>query len=707
MVSSLHRNRVARVATCNLCQWALDFDGNLERIKRSIDEARAQGARYRLGPELEIPGYGCEDHFNEIDTEVHSWECIATLLQQGFSDGIVVDVGAPATHKGVRYNCRVFLLDRRVLLIRPKLALANDGNYREPRYFSTWSRRKTLNEYHLPGEIREVTGQTTCPIGDAYIQFTDATLASETCEELFTPAAPHIDLALAGVEIITNGSGSHHQLRKLDTRLELMQNATRKAGGAYLYANQQGCDGGRLYYDGCASVIVNGDVVAQGSQFSVNEVETIVANVDLNQIDGYRGCLSSMRDQASQASLYPVVNVDFCLCDSSNDTVSPSVEPRYLRAEEEIARGPACWLWDYLRRSGAVGFLLPLSGGADSASVAAIVGCMCQMVYEAMHHDAIVASDVMRMCELEDISRIKSSEDLAQHLLTTVYMGTVNSSTETRDRSSRLSAEIGAYHLDVKIDTVVLALTQLFTLVTGKSPRFKVHGGSHPENAALQNIQARIRMVIAFLLAQLMPWARGKHGFLLVLGSGNVDEALRGYLTKYDCSSADLNPIGGVSKHDLRKFLKWAAVALNYPSLAEIESAPPTAELEPLDSDGGVQQTDEVDMGMTYEELSVFGRLRKMSMCGPVSMFCALRDKWRGMEPRVVAEKVKFFFKQYGINRHKVTVLTPSYHAESYSPDDNRFDHRQILYRSSWRWQFDMIDTIIGDAKDFPSSAMR
>lgn len=46
--------------------------------------------------------------------------------------------------------------------------------------------------------------------------------------------------------------------------------------------------------------------------------------------------------------------------------------------EEEIALGPACWLWDYLRRSGASGYLLPLSGGADSSSTAAIVGSMCQ-----------------------------------------------------------------------------------------------------------------------------------------------------------------------------------------------------------------------------------------------------------------------------------------------------------------------------------------
>ncbi len=51
-------------------------------------------------------------------------------------------------------------------------------------------------------------------------------------------------------------------------------------------------------------------------------------------------------------------------------------------------------------------------------------------------------------------------------------------------------------------------------------------------------------MVLAFFLAQLMPWVRGKQGFLLVLGTANVDEGLRGYLTKYDCSSADLNPIG-------------------------------------------------------------------------------------------------------------------------------------------------------------------
>ena len=60
----------------------------------------------------------------------------------------------------------------------------------------------------------------------------------------------------------------------------------------------------------------------------------------------------------------------------------------------------------------------------------------------------------------------------------------------------------------------------------------QVDGGSNIENLGLQNIQARIRMVLAFMLASLLPWVHSKSGFYLVLGSSNVDEGLRGYLTK-------------------------------------------------------------------------------------------------------------------------------------------------------------------------------
>jgi NAD+ synthase (glutamine-hydrolysing) len=60
--------------------------------------------------------------------------------------------------------------------------------------------------------------------------------------------------------------------------------------------------------------------------------------------------------------------------------------------------------------------------------------------------------------------------------------------------------------------------------------------------------------------------------------------------------------------------------------LDEFLDAPPTAELEPRTED--YEQTDEADMGMSYSELSVFGRLRKQFKMGPFSMFKRLLNDW-------------------------------------------------------------------------------
>ena len=169
-------------------------------------------------------------------------------------------------------------------------------------------------------------------------------------------------------------------------------------------------------------------------------------------------------------------------------------------------------------------------------------------------------------------------------------------------------------------------------------------------------------MVIAYLFAQMLPTVRKRPGggSLLVLGSANVDESLVGYLTKYDCSSADINPIGGISKTDLRKFIKWASTNFNLPILDDFINATPTAELEPITKD--YVQSDEADMGMTYDELSVFGRLRKVHKLGPWGMWERLIHDWRDkMGPREVYEKVRRFFWCYTVNRHKATVITPAY----------------------------------------------
>ena len=100
-------------------------------------------------------------------------------------------------------------------------------------------------------------------------------------------------------------------------------------------------------------------------------------------------------------------------------------------------------------------------------------------------------------------------------------------------------------------------------------------------------------------------------------------------------------------------------------------------------------------MGLTFEELGVFGRLRKVANCGPVTIFENLLNLWKHLTPAQIGDKVKLFFTHYSINRHKTTTLTPSYHAENYSPDDNRFDHRQFLYNVKWPRQFHWIDKLV------------
>lgn len=686
--------RKVTLAVATLNQWALDFEGNLARIMQSILEAKEMGATYRTGPELEICGYSCEDHFHEPDTYLHCWEVLLEILMSPISQNMLIDVGMPIMHRNVAYNCRVVLYNKQILLIRPKMAMCDDGCYRETRWFSAWTKTLRTEDYYLPRMISVHTGQHTVPIGDAVIATRDTCIGFEMCEELWNVRSTHIDMSLSGVEIISNGSGSYMQLRKAYITADLIKNASYKAGGAYLFSNLRGCDGQRVYFNGCSAIALNGDVISRGKQFSLQDVEVILATIDLEDIRSYRVAMRSRSNIAASAPTYPRISCDFEMS-THNDIFKITncpIQWIYHTPEEEIALGPACWLWDYLRRSGQGGFFLPLSGGVDSSSSATIVHSMCRLVVAAVQDgDDQVLHDVRKILGDPEFTPDNPAA-LCNRLLVTCFMGSVNSSKETRQRASILANQLGSYHIEINIDSAVSALLTIFNAVTGLTPKFRTQGGCPRQNLALQNIQSRIRMVLAYLFAQLMLWVRNRPGGLLVLGSANVDESLRGYMTKYDCSSADVNPIGGISKTDLKKFLLYAKDRFNLPILHDIIGAPPTAELEPL-LEGQLVQTDEQDMGMTYAELSEFGRLRKQAFCGPYSMFCKLVATWKGdLSPKEVADKVKHFFRCYAINRHKMTILTPAIHAESYSPDDNRFDHRPFLYRANWSWQFKAID---------------
>ena len=159
---------------------------------------------------------------------------------------------------------------------------------------------------------------------------------------------------------------------------------------------------------------------------------------------------------------------------------------------------------------------------------------------------------------VKDPSYIPSTpEEICSRIFYTAYLATDNSSQETTQRAASIAAELGANHRYVNFNHIVNSYRGLASEVLGKEAKFESEGGSKSTDLCLQNIQARNRMAITYMIAQLELSSRNIPGFLLVVSSSNLDESLRGYLTKYDCSSGDINPIGSLSKTTLKNYLKW------------------------------------------------------------------------------------------------------------------------------------------------------
>lgn len=116
------------------------------------------------------------------------------LASETLTKDIIVDLGMPVHFKNTLYNCRVICLNQKILLIRPKLFLADGGNASEPRWFTPWykSGMQGTEVIHLSPEIQAITGQKDTVFGNAVIHTIDTSIACETCEELWVPKNPHV-----------------------------------------------------------------------------------------------------------------------------------------------------------------------------------------------------------------------------------------------------------------------------------------------------------------------------------------------------------------------------------------------------------------------------------------------------------------------------------------------------------------------------------
>ena len=259
-------------------------------------------------------------------------------------------------------------------------------------------------------------------------------------------------------------------------------------------------------------VWVNGALVGQGAQFEgLDEVELVVATVDLADVRSKRANFIARSFQASSSPKIPRVEATgFRLCVPQPLALAPTTafSPKLHDPMEEIALGPSGWLWDYLRRSGQRGYFLPLSGGADSSSTAALVAIMCQRVVAELRDEASTPRARARL--LADVRRITRRPDyepsdwreLCGKLFVTCYMASEYSGAATRARAEELARAIGAVHTSIKIDAMTSAVRATFEDISLHTDQFErasmrtkpaMEGGTVTENLALQNIQARAR----------------------------------------------------------------------------------------------------------------------------------------------------------------------------------------------------------------------
>ncbi len=643
--------KLLKIAAGVLNQTPLDWDGNRARIEQAIDMARAARASVLCLPEMCISGYGCEDAFLSPGVQRMAWQVLHELLAR--TAGMVVSLGLPLFHNNALFNAACLVVDGRIAGFVAKRFLAGDGIHYEPRWFKPWpADRRT--DFTVDGQ--------SYPLGDVYFDVGGVKFGFEICEDAWVANRPGAELARRGVDVILNPSASHFAFGKIDVRMRFVLEGSRAFGVSYVYANLLGNEAGRAIYDGGALIASGGQLVAAGPRFSYADQQITSAVID---IDSTR--MVQSRTGSFQPDLTPgedCVAVPFAF-----PTIPPE-RPRIEREpwesgphvkEEEFTRAVTLALFDYLRKSRARGFVVSLSGGADSSAVSCLCAMMVRRGVQELGRDAWLA----KLAYLTELSDTTSDDEIIHHLLTCVYQSTRNSTDTTRNAARSVAEAIGAEYLQLDVDELVQHYQRIVSEAIGRPFDWT------RDDLALQNIQARTRSPSVWLLANLRN--------ALLLSTSNRSEAAVGYATMDGDTSGGLCPIAGIDKAYLRRWLVWLETigpdGLG-PILAlqVVNVQPPTAELRPPTS----KQTDEADL-MPYELLDAVERAAIRDKRTPLEVLQLMQIAFPQYNLRELATWVERFFRLWCRNQWKRERYAPSFHLDDENLDPKTWCRFPIL----------------------------
>ncbi|MBL7870494.1 MAG: NAD(+) synthase [Cyclobacteriaceae bacterium] len=614
-----------RIGGATVNQTPLDWTNNVNNIISAIEEAKKEKVLILCFPELCLTGYGCEDLFLSDWLSEHAWLHLQEIIPH--CDSITTCIGLPVRIDGITYNGVCVIRNKKIIGITFKQNLARDGVHYEPRWFDPWP----------IGLVKEIVrdGQPI-QVGDLIYDTHGIKFGFEICEDAWRKEKrPGYRLARQGVDLIMNPSASHFAMGKSELReKEVVIDGSRKFNCAYLFVNLLGNEAGRMIYDG-----------------------------DL--IFGQQGNIIKLNERLSFKS-FNLHWCDFNFENPASTKVHPITDNKKLN--EEFTKAASLALYDYLRKSKAKGFVLSLSGGADSSLCAVLVA---EMVRRASHE-----LGVDKFCTSLEIRKTENINAAVSQLLSCAYQGTRNSSDATFTSAKGLALSLGAEFHQWEIDQEVTSFETKIEKALGRKLTWA------QDDIAKQNIQARARSPIIWMLANI------KRAVLLT--TSNRSEGDVGYATMDGDTSGSLAPIAGIDKPFILQWLRWAEKELGYSGLSYVNNLTPTAELRPSDK----EQTDEKDL-MPYSILVEIEKLAIRDRKSPIEVFhlMSVNPSNSVIQKNQLKEYIKKFFRLWAANQWKRERLAPSFHFDDLNVDPRSWCRFPIL-SGSFKHELEELDNL-------------
>jgi NAD+ synthase (glutamine-hydrolysing) len=461
-----------RLALAQINSVVGDVDGNAARVVEWLDRARGEGADLVLFPELCVTGYPPEDLLLRPGFVRAARRAVEGIAKA--SRGITALVGAPHLDTDL-YNACFVLAHGEIRCVYRKRYLPNYGVFDEDRYFA--------------------------PGNDLFLlRFGDALVGPTICEDVWQPGPPATDLALAGAQLVANISASPFHVGKDREREEMLKVRARDNSCFVALCNAVGGQD-ELIFDGHSVVLDDeGEVLARAAGF---EEELLVCDVDPVAAVGRRLRDVRRRALARERSIAEVSVLDLQPPREQEAKCEPRVAP-LVDDLEQMRLALELGLRDYVTKNGFGDVVVAVSGGIDSALVAAL--CVEALGPERVHG---------------------------------VSMPSRYSSEGTRGDAQRLCESLGIDFREIAIEPVVESFTgALAASFEGRSA-----------DLTEENLQARIRGTIVMALSNKFGW--------LVIATGNKSELSVGYSTLYGDLAGGFALIKDVYKTDVFRLSRW------------------------------------------------------------------------------------------------------------------------------------------------------